>query len=461
MKTKSCLNLPATARALFLAALTGASCRALAQDPADTNSPAQTAVTTTTAEPAATNTPVAETPTPTPTPAATVQAAAPASNTVASTASGAKTNGIDLNYNNAPIDLVLKYLSEAAGLIIVQETRVSGYITVMGRNLTRDEALNLLFSALDKNGFAAVRSGDRTIRIMAKGDVIHSKNPVRTGNALKDIPDNDEMATWIIPIQFVEASQLMSDINPFVNSQATIIANQAGNSLIITDIQSNIRHLVEIIKAIDSSAEDVTEVRVWKLTYADPTETATELMNLFQDQNNGASTPVQFGGRGGRGGGGGGRGGIGGFGGFGGAFNPFAGFGGGQNAGGNSQQSRVKKRNQLVAVADPRTTSIAVLATKDLLDQIDSMIKDLDQPGKHMIVTVIPVNNGNAPDVLQALQDTVGATSSRNNRNNSQTDALTSRIQTGIQNMNNNNNVFGGNSGAGGGRRGGTGVGGF
>jgi hypothetical protein len=74
---------------------------------------------------------------------------------------------------------------------------------------------------------------------------------------------------------------------------------------------------------------------------------------------------------------------------------------------------------------------------------------------------VIPVNNGNAPDVLQALQDTVGATSSRNNRNNSQTDALTSRIQTGIQNMNNNNNVFGGNSGAGGGRRGGTGVGGF
>jgi type II secretory pathway component GspD/PulD (secretin) len=198
---------------------------------------------------------------------------------------------------------------------------------------------------------------------------------------------------------------------------------------------------------------------VWKLTYADPTETANELMSLFQDQNNGASTPVQFGGRGGRGGGGGGgRGG--GFGAFGGGFNPFAALAGAQNAGANSQQSRIKKRNQLVAVADPRTTSIAVLATTDLLNQIDSMIKDLDQPGKHMSVAVIPVNNANANEVLQALQDTVGATSSRSSSRSTQNDIFQQRQLQNIQSMNNNNNVFGGSTG-GGGRRGGTGAGGF
>jgi type II secretory pathway component GspD/PulD (secretin) len=282
---------------------------------------------------------------------------------------------------------------------------------------------------------------------------------VKSGNRPEDIPDNEEIATWIIPIRFVEAAQLMSDINPFVNSQdTTIIANQAGNSLILTGVQSATRHLVEIIRAIDSSAEDVTQVRIWKLNYADPNDVATLLMGLFSDQNNGASTPVQFGGRGGRGGGGGGRGGGAGFGGFGG-FNPFAAFAGGQNANANSQQSRIRKRNQVVAVADPRTSSVAVLATTDLLVQINDMIGELDQPGKKMSVAVIPIENTNPNDVVQALQDTVGANSRNNNRNNTQNDPFTARQVQNIQNYNQNNNIFGGSSGLGG-RRGGSGLGG-
>jgi uncharacterized membrane protein YgcG len=78
---------------------------------------------------------------------------------------------------------------------------------------------------------------------------------------------------------------------------------------VITDTQANIRHLVEIVKAIDSSAEDVTEVKVFRLRYADPTEMATLLSGLFPDQN-GAQSLMRFGGgRGGGGRGGGGRGG--------------------------------------------------------------------------------------------------------------------------------------------------------
>lgn len=461
MKTRTHTNLPASACTLLLAALIGMSCCARAQDETapSTNAPAQTVapgdhaattITPATTEPVATEaTPAAEAPKSEST--AGAESTSPTNAVAAASAGGGKTSGLDLNFNNAPIDLVLKHLSDAAGMIVVLDTRVSGNISVMGRNLTREEALRLLDTELNKNGYAAVRSGDRTIRIMTKQDA-KLRNMVKTGNRPEDIPDNDEMATWIIPIRFVEASQLMSDINPFVSPQATIIANQAGNSLIITDVQSDIRHLVEIIRAIDSSAEDVTQIRVWKLNYADPNDMATLLTGLFSDQNNGASTPVQFGGRGGRGGGRGG-----GFGGFGG-FNPFAAAFGNQNA--NSQQSRIRKRNQVVAVPDPRTSSVAVLATQDLLDQIDGMINVLDQPGKRMNMAVIQVHNANPNDVLQALQDTVGANSRVNSRNNTQTDPFANRVQQNIQNQNNNNNIFGGNTGVGG-RRGGTGIGGF
>src|SRR5213594_1500577 len=194
---------------------------------------------------AATNAPAVEGQAPAP--ASQDQTTVPSTNAPASSANGASTNGLNLNFRNAPIDLVLEHLSKAAGFIIqIDAPRVSGTVTVIGQSLTRDEAVDLLNSELNKNGLAAVRTG-RTLRINTKEAIKSGKNPVKTGNNPEDIPDNDEMATWIIPIRFVEAAQLVSDISPFVASQATIIANQAGNSIIITDVQSNIRHLVEII----------------------------------------------------------------------------------------------------------------------------------------------------------------------------------------------------------------------
>ena len=374
------------------------------------------------------------------------------------TITGTGTNGLNLNFRNASIDLVLAHLVKAAGFVVVEDTpRVTGTITVNGENLTKDEAVHLLDKELNKNGYAAIRSSERILTIMTKEAAKSAGNKVLIGNDPDNIPDNDEMATWIIPIRFVEASQLVSDISPFVSGQATIIANQAGNSIVVTDVQSNIRHLVEIIKAIDSSAEDVTEVRVFRLRYADPTELASLLTGLFQDQSGGASSPIQFGpGRGGRGGGGfGGRGG-GGFGGFGGGLGGFgAGFGGlaaafgGQNNA-NSQQNRVRKRNQVVAVADARTSSVVVTATKDLMGQIANMIDDLDKEGKKQRMVVIPVGYANVYDVMQALQDTVGANTSRNTRNTQQ-DPFATRIQQ--NNQNNQNSIFGNSTSTG--RRGG------
>ena len=83
-----------------------------------------------------------------------------------------------------------------------------------------------------------------------------------------------------------------------VSSHATIVANEAGNSIAVTDTQANIRHLVEIIKAIDSSAEDETELRVFHLKHHDPTEIANLLTGLFSGQGNtgGSQTPIRFGG---------------------------------------------------------------------------------------------------------------------------------------------------------------------
>ena len=127
-------------------------------------------------------------------PAATAAApapiAVPASDAIAMpAASTANTNGLRLNFRGAPLDSVLDYLSDAAGFIIVLDTQVHGSVDLWSdQPVTRDEAVDLLNSVLNKNGYAAIRDG-RTLTIVDKNDAKTRNIPVKTGNDPDAIPE--------------------------------------------------------------------------------------------------------------------------------------------------------------------------------------------------------------------------------------------------------------------------------
>jgi general secretion pathway protein D len=293
------------------------------------------------------------------------------------------------------------------------------------RPVTKEESVELLNSVLNKNGLAAIRKG-RTLTIINKDEAKTKALPVKSGSNPEGIPDNDEMVTQIIPVRFVEVTQLIKDIQPLVSTQTAMTANESGNSIVITDTQANIHRVAEVIKAIDMGAEDVTVVRVFHLQHADPQETADLLTNLFPDdsRSGNSQTPMTFGGPGGfrRLFGGGGQG------------------GGNQAGGGGGQNQRIKKRNRVVAVADQRTGSVVVTATKDLMEQIESVVAELDpDPSNQKTVAVFPLQNAEPQDAMQVLQDIFQKSGTQNNRNTAnQNNALQSRSTQQTQQYNNN-----------------------
>ena len=87
-----------------------------------------------------------------------------------------------MNFDNVPLDEVLSYLSDAAGFIIVMDTQVHGTVSVISSHpMTRDEAVDLLNSVLNQNGYAAIRNG-RTLTIVNKDDAKTRDIPVQIGN---------------------------------------------------------------------------------------------------------------------------------------------------------------------------------------------------------------------------------------------------------------------------------------
>ncbi len=372
---------------------------------------------------------------------------------------GTNQNDLNMNFNNAPLDMVLNYLSDAAGFIVVQQTRVSGYVTIKGSHITKKQAVDLLNSELNRNNYAAIQE-DNVLTIVNKSDAKTGRIPVMIGNNPTNIPNSDVIATWIIPIRFVEARQLVSDLSLFVSPQATVVANEAGNSIVITDTQANIRHLVQIIQAVDDSAESETEIRVFPLKHASPVDVANELSSIFpSSSSSGSQSPFTFGGagRGGRGGFGGGRGG-----GFGGGGNPFAAmFGGGANTTDNTQQ-RIQKATQVTAVADQRIQAVIVTAPKDLMNEIAAVMENIDVAStRDQNVATIQVNNADPQQLAQELQSIFGSSTASRNGSSSANSALMQRNLNTATTMGNANTSTGiggtgtGGGGGGGGRGGG------
>jgi len=282
-----------------------------------------------------------------------------------------------LNFRDVPLEMVLSYLSDAAGFIIVQETKVEGRVNVWSNQaMNKDEAVDLLNTILNKNGYAALRNV-RTLTILSRDEAKKRDIPVKKGGEAAGIPKNDEMVTQIIPVRHALVTQLTANLQPLLGTYAEMTANESANTLIITATATDVRRMAEIINALDESISSTASLKVFPIRYADAKELANVIKELFtptQQQGGGGGRGGQFGGAAFTGFGGAGGGGFGG-GGPGGGFGA-GGAGGRGNRGGASSTANTR----VVAVADERSNSLVVGAPEDMMDGIKDVIEQIDQP---------------------------------------------------------------------------------
>ena len=453
-----------------------------------------------------------------------------------------------LNFRNAPLSLVLDYLSDAAGFTISANSKVDlkGTVTVWSNQMVdRDEAIRLLHKSLTEHNYAATVEGNvLNIYVLdASNTDIVADIPA---SEYTNVPPTKELVTQVVYVRNVETGQLISSLQPLMPPGTSMSANQGANAIVITDTKANIRRMMQLVKVLDTSSVAASVVKVFQLTYADATALAQVVTQLFQpDSNNG---------QGNRGGGGGlGRFFPGGFPGGGGGGNTppqgrvaaakvtavaddrsnslvvsaaesqmeeiaklvnemdlpvddvsvlkvfrlhfadpqetadqlstlfpdpatqqsargqggggggFRGFFGGFTRGNTQttdQNSRTIKQSRVTAVADPRTGSVIVSAARGLMGEIAGIIEELDSdPARKKKVFVIPVQNRDPQEVVEDLQSVIAADTSggtfSNQRSSSQQSGsqLNSRQQNNLRNQGNNTGSFNLNSGGAGASR--------
>lgn len=199
---------------------------------------------------------------------------------------GAEPGELRLNFRNAPLDVVLNYLSQAAGFTIVLETQVKGTIDVWSnRTVTTKEALDILDGALSKNGYAAIRNG-KTLTIVSREAATTRNIPIIQSTDWESIPMSDVVATYIIPVRYINADQLKTTLEPLTPKEMQIAANADSNSLLITDSQAAIRRIVHIVSLLDSSVSSVSTMKVISLKHSDAKAMAQTINDLYSSSNN-------------------------------------------------------------------------------------------------------------------------------------------------------------------------------
>jgi len=198
------------------------------------------------------------------------------------------TEGLRFNFRGVTLDTVLDYLSRAAGFVVIRDAKPTGTVDVVSHQpLNADEAVMLLNTILSQKGFAAIRN-ERTLTIVKREEARMRDLPVRMGSDPASIPKTDEMVIQIIPVRRASAGQLMQNLQPLLPSNATMSANESTNAIILTDTQTNIRRIAEIIQALDKSVSTASAMKVYTIRRANASELATLINTLFGSQAGGS-----------------------------------------------------------------------------------------------------------------------------------------------------------------------------
>lgn len=186
--------------------------------------------------------------------------------------------GITLNWKDADIRVVVEAVSEATGKNFILDPRVTGKVNLLSAApMSKDAFYEAFLSILQVHGYVAVESGN-LVKILP--DATARQFPSNFGTAGAAGPD--DMATQVIQVNNVAATQLVPILRPLIPQYGHMVAHAGSNMLIISDRAANLARMVSIIRRIDMASD--ADIEVVSLQNASAAEIVRIMTALTQTQ---------------------------------------------------------------------------------------------------------------------------------------------------------------------------------
>ncbi|MEZ4550718.1 MAG: type II secretion system secretin GspD [Desulfobacterales bacterium] len=185
---------------------------------------------------------------------------------------------ISIDFNDVDIEVFIKFISELTGRNFIIDRRVKGNISVISpTKISVEEAYAVFESVLDVHGFATVDAGEVTKIIPSP--YARTMNIETRLKKEADAP-NDKIVTQLIHLNYADPNEVKQLCAPLVSKSSVVLAYAPTNMLIITDVYSNIKRLIQIIDAIDVTGIGQS-ISVIPIEYADAEEMVKIIDSVF------------------------------------------------------------------------------------------------------------------------------------------------------------------------------------
>ncbi len=185
-------------------------------------------------------------------------------------------NPITMNFIDMDIRELIRLISERTGKNFIVDERVKGNVTVIApKPISPKMAYRVFLSILEVHGYRVVPAGDVYKIVPA---LFARQRGVETfgGRVPLEVEGTDKIITQMITLQYADVEQVKSLLVPLVAKESVVLSYPENNMLIITDVASNIKRLIKIIREID--VEGLQEkLHIKRLKYA----VASEMANLI------------------------------------------------------------------------------------------------------------------------------------------------------------------------------------
>ena len=186
---------------------------------------------------------------------------------------------VSIDFNNVDINVFIKFMSELTGTNFVVDQRVKGKVTILSPSkISMDEAYKVFESVLEVHGYTTVKAGD-VVKVIPAPDA-RSKN-IETMLREESLAPQDKVVTQLIPLKYADPVEIKRLFTPMVSKSSVILAYPPTNVLIVTDVYSNIKRLLKILKEIDITGIG-QQISVIPLEYSDATKLVTLLNTIFK-----------------------------------------------------------------------------------------------------------------------------------------------------------------------------------
>ncbi len=204
--------------------------------------------------------------------------AAPATS---ATPAPATDDSVVLNFEGADIREVIHSLADALAINYQIDPRIQGQVTIRTTGTIAKQDLFPVFNQiLRSNGISAVKVGD-IYQIIPVAEAKTKAIIPNTSGERGRVRQQDAFVIEVVPVEHVAAQEMVNVIQPFVTPGGDVIPYTRANLLIITDLDSNVARLKDLVKTFDRDAFRDLRARVYKVEHAHIEELGEELLAIL------------------------------------------------------------------------------------------------------------------------------------------------------------------------------------